>query len=97
MANIEEDFAPEIFDDCEAVMRNGIDLDVFDSARALLEDGVDLDDRAATERAVVAPGVYRQPATFKRFIDACILCAKGMRAERWFGATPFDAEPPRTQ
>jgi hypothetical protein len=97
MANIEEGFVPEIFDDREALMRNGIDLDVFDSARALLEDGVDLDDRAAIERVIIAPGVYRQPATFQRFVDACVIAAKSMRAERWFGATPFDAEPPRKQ
>ena len=70
MANTEDDFAPEIFDDREALMRNNIDMDIFDSARALLEDGVDLDDRAAVERTIIAPGVYRQPETFNRFVDA---------------------------
>jgi hypothetical protein len=76
---MEEDFAPEIFDDREAPMRNNVDMDIFDSARALVDDGVDLDDRAAVERMIIALGVYRQPETFQRFVDAVIAEAKSIR------------------
>src|SRR4051794_30445991 len=62
------------------------DLNIMESAIELLNKGNDLDDRATVERAlVVGPYVYCKPATFQRFVDACIIEAKSMRAERWFG------------
>jgi hypothetical protein len=76
----EEVFHPDVFDSPERMARLNIDMDICDSGRALLGDNVDLDDRAAVERAVIAPDAYRHiPETFRRFVDRCINAARDQR------------------